>query len=116
MDGGFNLPAIGSIAPASRRIVGAVDLNQVAARVLHHVGTGHEIAVTQPDFAAWRETKVTLGRGFAKIILLDVEHSGKRYRASAGTCVFWVVDRFHLLSFVFWIIVDYELQRTQHGH
>ena len=49
MNGGFHLAPVRRIPAAGRRIVGAVDLDDLAVFVLHDAGTGDEIAVAQTD-------------------------------------------------------------------
>ena len=84
MDGGFHLAPVGRVAAARCRIVGAMNFDHFAGlRILHHAGAGDEVAVAQPHFAAGRQPEILLGRIFAEIVLLDVEHARKGHlRAS----------------------------------
>ncbi len=84
--------------------------------VLDHAGALDEIGVAQAHFAAGREAEEFLGRIFAEILLLDVEHLGEGHFARAGGGVFGIVDGVHLFGLVFGIVVDDHLERAQDGH
>ena len=116
VDGGFHPAAIGRVAAARGRVIGAVHFHHFAVLVLHHAGAGDEIGVAQAHFAAGREAEILLGRIFAEIVLLDVEDFGKRHLARAGGGVFGIVDGLHLLDLALGIVVDHHAQRPQHGH
>src|ERR1700685_2209494 len=98
MDGGLNLASIRRVAPARGWVVRAVDFDYFSSLVLDHGLRGNKVAITQPHFAARRQAVVLLGRIFAEIVLLDVEHFRKWHLALAGAFVLGIIDRFHFID------------------
>ena len=84
VNGRLHFAAIGSVAAAGGGIVGAMHFDDFALVVLHHARALDEVAVAQAHFAAGRETEIFLGRIFAEVVLLDVEHAGEGHLARAG--------------------------------
>ena len=117
--GGLDLAAVGRVAAAAGRIVGAVHLDDVAGRVFHHALRGDEVGVAQADFLAGREAVVLGRRNFAEVVLLDVELAREGHLARAGGGVFGVVRDLDELANPIWacgIVVDDQLERAQDGH
>ena len=69
---GFHLAPIGRVAAATHRIIGAMNLDDLAGRIFHHALRGHEVGVAQAHFLAWREAVILRRRNFAKIVLLNI--------------------------------------------
>src|SRR5690349_19969936 len=116
MDSGFHFTAVGRVAAAGSRVIGAMDFGLGAAGALDAVGASAGVAIAGADFAARGESEVSLGRILAKIVLLDVQDFGERHGAGAGTGVLGVIDGFHLVDLAVGIIVDHDAQRAEHGH
>ena len=116
VDRGFHFASIGRIAAAGCGIICAVNFNHLAVPVLNDVCTGNEIAITQSHFTSWRQTIKLLWRILAEVVAFNIQNARERDFPRARAGVFRIIDRVHLLDLAFWIIVDYEFQRTQHGH
>ena len=116
MDRAAHLSSIGRVAAPRGRIVGAAQFDDLARRILHDIAAGDEISVAQPHLAAGRKAVEPLWRVFEEIVALDVEFAAERDAARAGRRILRVVDRLQLFTLSFGIVLDDELQRTQHGH
>src|SRR5579872_3163071 len=116
MDGRLHLAAVRRITAAGCRIVGAMELDDLAVGVLYNAGTRDEVGVAQSNFAAGREPEILLRRIFAEIVLFDVEHARERNLACPHGRVFGIVDGFHYFNLVFGVVVDDYFQRTKNGH
>ena len=84
--GGLDLAAVGRVAAAAGRIVGAVHLDDVAGRVFHHALGGDEVGVAQAHLLAGREAVVLGRRNLAEVVLLDINRSLEKgtWRVPAG--------------------------------
>ena len=76
--------------------------------VLNDLFAGDEVAPAQADLFARRKPVILLGRIFAEIVLLDVEHARERNFAGSGRCVFRIVDRVELFGLAFGIVLDHD--------
>ena len=87
MHGRLDLAAIGRIAASGGGIVGTAQLDDFAGRILHHLATGDEIRVAQPDFVTRRQSEELLRRIFHEIVALDIELPSERHatRARVGS-------------------------------
>ncbi len=111
MDGPFHLPPVGSVAAARGRIVGAMNLDYVSAGILDDTRASDQVPITQPDLAVGRQPEILLGRVLAKIVVLDVQHTGEGNLPSALARVLGIVDRFHVFHLTLGIVVDDHAQR-----
>ena len=117
VDRPLHLAAVGRVAAARGRIVGAVHFDHLARlRVFHHARAADEIGIAQPHFLAGGQAMVFLRRDFAEVVLLDLQLAREGDLARAHARVFRVVDRLHLLDLAFRVVVDHDLQRPQHAH
>src|SRR5579885_2429374 len=116
MDRRLHLASIGRVPAARRRIVRAMHLSHFAFVVLHHALRSDEVSITQANFFSRRQAEIFWWRHFAEIILLDVELAREGYLAHTRALVFWIVGRVHLFDKIFRVVVDHDLQRTQHSH
>ena len=108
--------SIRRIAAARGWVVRTVHLNHFSLVVLRHHLRRNEVAITQPHFAPWRQAVILLGRVFAEIVLLDVQHLGKWHLALPGAFVLGIIDRLDLLNLTFRVVIDHDLQWPEHGH
>ena len=60
--------------------------------ILDHFGALDDIGVAQAHFVSGRQTKESLGRLFAKIVLLDVKLARKGHLARSLAWIFGIVD------------------------
>src|SRR6185312_12249373 len=84
VDRALHLAAVGRVAAARRRVVGAAQLHYLARGVLHCLAAGNEIGEAQPHLAAGREPIELLGRVLHEIVALDIELAAKSDAASSG--------------------------------
>src|SRR5262249_34125737 len=84
--------------------------------ILHGLATGNEVAVAQSHFAARCEAEEFLWWVLHEVVALDVEFAAKGDRARASRRVFRIVDSIQRFSVAFRPVLDYQLQRVQHGH
>ena len=80
---------VGRVAAARLRIVGAAELDDLAACVLDNVGAGHEVGVAETHLAARGEAKELPRRVLHEIVTLDPElaregHLGVPAEGSSG--------------------------------
>ncbi len=97
-------------------IIGAVEFDDIAIRILDDFFTFDDVGVTETHFLARSEAEKFTRRIFHEIFLLDVEFARKRHIAHSGGCVFWIVDGFELFDAIFGKIRDDDFQRIQHSH
>ena len=116
MDRPLHLAAVGRVAAARGRVVGAAELDHVAGRVLHDADALDEVGVAEPHLAARGEAEEVLRRVLAEVVLLDVEHLRERHLPRPGRRVLRVVDRVHLLGLALGVVLDDDLERPQHAH
>ena len=72
MQGRADPSAIGRIAAAGRRIIGADQLDDVAGGVFHDIAAGDKITVAQPDFPSRRQAVKTLWRALHEVVALHI--------------------------------------------
>src|SRR5438445_5278812 len=106
MDGRLHLAPVRRIATTRRRIVRAMNFDDLAFIVLHQARARNEVAVAQPNLASWRETEIFRRRHFTEVILLDVEHAREWNLAASSAFIFRFIYRIHLFVLVLRIIVD----------
>ena len=116
MDRAAHLASVGRVAALGRPIVGAAQLDNLAGIVLHRLAAGDEIGVAQPHLAARRQAIEVLRRVLHKIVALDVELPAERDLPRASRRIVRMVDRVKPLGAVLGVILDHQLQRTQHRH
>src|SRR5262249_56883803 len=73
MDRGLDLAAVGRVAAAGRRVIGALERNNLPGVVFHRFATRDEIGVAQAHFGARRKPEELLRRVLHEILALDVE-------------------------------------------
>src|SRR5580704_12142950 len=95
MHGGLYLAAVGRVAPAACRIVGAMHLDNVAALVFDDALSGDEVGIAQPHLFAGREPVVLRRRNLAEIVVIDKNFARERNLASSGRWIFGVVGHFN---------------------
>src|SRR5579884_276973 len=114
VDGRLHLAIVRRVAALGRRVVGAVQRENLAGFfVLGDADALDEIGVAQPYFPAGSQAKVIFRRIFTEILLLDIQLFRERNFARSGAGVFGIVDGVELLDLAFGIIVDNHLQRSQ---
>src|SRR6185312_3287979 len=113
---GLHLAAVGRVAAARRRVVGAAQLRHLALGVLHHLAPGDEIGVAQAYLAAGREAIELFRRVLHEIVALDIELATERNLARALAGIIRMIDRLELLALAARIVLDDHLERPQHGH
>src|SRR5690348_5180708 len=106
---------VGGVAAARLRIVGAAELDDLAARVLDHVGAGHEVGVAQTHFAAGGEAEELAWRVLHEVVAFDPELAREGHLACPGRGILRVVDGLHLLDLPLWVVLDHEPERAQDG-
>ena len=116
MDRRFHFAAVRCVAAARIRVIRAVNLHHVASIILDHAGAFHQVGIAQPHFVTRKQPEVLGRRRLAEIILFDIEHSGKGYRARTCRWILGIVDRLHLFHQVVRVIVDDQLERIEHSH
>src|SRR5690348_2499536 len=107
MDGRFHLAAIGRVTAPGRRIVRAVNLDDLAFFILHDTRARYEEAPAKTNFLTWRKPEELLRRIFFEIVLLDIKDTRERNFSRPGRGVFRIVDCIHLLDLPFRVVVDY---------
>ena len=76
--------AVGRVAAARLRVVGAAELDDLAVRVLHDVGAGDEVGVAQAHLAARGEAEELARRVLHEVVALDPELAREGHRARPG--------------------------------
>ena len=79
----LHLAAVGRIAAARGRIVGAAQLDDLAGGILDDLRAGDEVGAAQPHLAPGREPEELLRRVLHEVVALDVEHARERHRPRA---------------------------------
>src|SRR5581483_5580384 len=83
---------VGGVAAARLRIVGAAELDDLAARVLDHIGAGHEVGAAQTHFAAGGEAEELAWRVLHEVVAFDPELAREGHLACPGRGILRVVD------------------------
>ena len=114
-----NLAAVGRVAAAGGRIVGAAQLHHLAGgSSLIDIDAGDEIGVAQPDLPARSQAEVLLRRILAEVgtrSMYSTRENGT-FRVPAQFGILGVVDRVQLFDLVFGVVLDHDLERPQHAH
>ena len=116
VDGALDLAAIGSFATLALRVVDAVNHLHLAVGVLFDALASHEVGALQTDFAFRLQAEVLLRRFFHKVVGFDVEFAAERYLARACVRIVRVIFHFDHFNLAGFPVVDYELDRIDHGH
>ena len=112
----FTFRPSGESPPRVSRIVGAPQLDDLAALVLHDVRARDEVGGPQPHLAARRQAEELLRRILHEVVALDVELARERHLPRAGRGILRVVDDVDLFDLPFGIVRDDDLQRPQDRH
>ena len=116
VNGGLHLAvAIGHTA-LGQRVIGAVNLRDLAVLVLHDVRALDDVGVFQTHLTVNGEAVEFLVGIFAEVGTLYPQLLGKRNLTGACTLVLGIVDSIHHLHLILWIVVDDELHRVEDGH
>src|SRR5262245_55410332 len=110
MDGGLDLAAVGRIAAARRRIIGAAQLHHLAGSVLYNLAASDEVGIAQPHLGAGREPEELLRRVLHEVVALDIELAPEPDAARAGRRIVGMVDSLELLALALGIILDHDLE------
>ncbi len=116
MQGGLHLAPVRRVAATGRRIIGALELDDLAGGILHHLAASDEIGVAQPHLAPGRKTVEFLGRHFHEVVALDIELAAEADAPDARGRILGAVDGIELLARTVRVIFDDHFQRTQHRH
>ena len=116
MDRAFDFAAVGSIASAGFRVIGAMQRGDVAFGVLVHGIAGNEIGTAEADFATGCQALELFDRFFHKVIPFDIEFTGERHFPGAAFGIFRIVDHIHFVDLTFREIVNNDFEGIQHCH
>src|SRR6266511_525567 len=98
MQCGLHLSSVRGASAASSGVVAAAKLNHFAGRVFHHLPTGNEKGVAQPNLASGREPIELLRRVLHGIVALDIELAAETQAACPRARIVGMVDRLDLLE------------------
>ncbi len=109
MNRAFDLSSIGGIPSTSCRVIGTTQFYDLSAcRVLHHIGAGDEVGVSQTHLTPHGQTEILLGWALHEILALNIELTTERHLAHTRRLVFRVVNRVEFLNLVFGVVLDHD--------
>src|SRR5215468_9432013 len=116
VDGRFHFAAIGGVATTCCRIVTAAQLSHLTLCILYDFATCDKVGITQAHLGTRRESEEFLRRILHEVVLLDVKLTCKFYFACACRRVIRMIGGVELFDLSFGVILDHDLQWTQHHH
>ena len=116
VDRAADLPPVGGIAAAGRRVVMAVDFDHVSVFVFNARVARDEIRVAQTDLAAGGKAEVFLRGVFHEVVPFDVENPREGDLTNAVVGIFGIVHRVEEFGFPLGVVVDDQFERTEHPH
>ena len=111
MDGSLNLTAIRAVTSLGCRIIGTMNLRDIAVCILDTAFALDKICVHQTDFIAREHTEIFFRRYFHEIFPLNIKLSGKRNLPAAKLRILEIVLNLQIFYLSFRIIVDDNLDR-----
>ena len=116
MQSTFNFTPILSRTTTRIWIVSTTQLHHLSRLVFDHLFALNYISVFEADFTTRPKAKKFLWRVFHKIILFNINNTGKRHLAGSRIWVFWIIHSIHFLNLILRIVHQYNFKRTQNGH
>ncbi len=116
MDGGLHLTVAVGHTALGHRIVGTVNLGDIAGIIFHHMSTLNNVGVFQAYLTVDGQAVELLVGVLAEVGTLDPQLFGEGNFTGARFGIFRIVHGVHFLHLVLGIVVDDELHRIQHGH
>src|SRR6185437_9608130 len=99
------------------RIVSAMQFgDRTGLRVFRRAHTLDDVSIAEPDLPSGRKTIELFRWVFPEIILLDVQRSREGNLSRSRGDVLRIIHGVEFFNDIFRIIVEYDFQRSKHGH
>ena len=116
MDDTLYTATVARRAVARKRVVGAVQFDDVARSILDDLVALDKVGVAQTYLVTRGETEILFGRIIHKVVALDIDDLRERHLARTCGSILWIIDRFAHLDFALLPIGDDNFERIQHSH
>ncbi|MNJ63007.1 hypothetical protein D3C77_588680 [compost metagenome] len=116
MDRAFHLPPGKAAATLRLGIIGTVNFEYIAFRILHDIVAFDEISMLQTNFIAREQAEIFAWRILHEIFTFNIDFAGERNLTMPHFRILTVILCFQQLALSFRIVRDDDFERIENRH